>query len=113
MTTGHDVADARLHRTAAALRRAGFDVEVFGLGDARLGPAGCAIHVSPRRGKLGRALQALTAPFLARADVLITIDPRRRSRRFSGHSGGPSGWRTYMRTTHRCSGTAPGFPDRC
>ncbi|NUR30435.1 MAG: hypothetical protein HOV83_32045, partial [Catenulispora sp.] len=32
ITGGHDVADARLHRLAAALRRAGLAVEVIGLG---------------------------------------------------------------------------------
>lgn len=75
ITTGHDVADARLHRTAAALRRAGADVEVHGLGDPALGPQGCRVRTAPRRGKLGRLRQALTWPFRARGDVLVTIDP--------------------------------------
>lgn len=75
VTTGHDVADARLHRTAAALRRAGADVEVHGLGDPALGPEGCRVLTAPRGGKLGRLRQALTWPFRARGDVLLTIDP--------------------------------------
>jgi hypothetical protein len=36
LTSGHDVADARLHREVAALRRAGLRVEVLGLAE----PAG-------------------------------------------------------------------------
>lgn len=75
VTTGHDVADARLHRTAAGLLRAGADVEIHGLGDAELGPKGCRVHTAPRRGKLGRLVQAVVWPWQARGDVLLTIDP--------------------------------------
>lgn len=59
----------------AALLRAGADVEVHGLGDASLGPAGCRVHAAPRSGKLGRLARALSWPFRPRADVLVTIDP--------------------------------------
>ncbi|MGR6997932.1 hypothetical protein ACU686_07245 [Yinghuangia aomiensis] len=38
VSSAHDVADARLHRTAAALLRAGMTVEVIGLGDAPAAP---------------------------------------------------------------------------
>lgn len=64
-----------MHRTAAALRRAGFDVTVYGLGDSQLGPVGCRVFADRRRGKVGRFVQALRKPFLPKADVIITIDP--------------------------------------
>ena len=38
VSTGHDVADARLHRICAALLRRGLSVEVVGLGTAVGGP---------------------------------------------------------------------------
>lgn len=69
------MADARLHRSAAALRRAGAVVEVYGLGDAIQGPPGCRVTTAPRAGKLRRLLRALMWPFRANGDVLVTIDP--------------------------------------
>lgn len=72
VTTGHDVADARLHRTAAALRRAGCQVWVRGL-SADDGAEG--VRVAPPAGKLRRGLRALLWPWQARCDVLLTIDP--------------------------------------
>lgn len=59
----------------AALLRAGAEVEVHGLGDASLAPAGCRVFAAPRAGKLSRLGRALTWPFRVRADVLVTIDP--------------------------------------
>ena len=39
VTSGHDVADARLHRLVAALTDSGLTVEVIGLGDPAAAPA--------------------------------------------------------------------------
>lgn len=75
VTTGHDVGDARLHKTAAALRRAGFDVHVRGLGDARRAPEGCSVSTAVSAGKAMRAFRAVVWPLRVRADVLLTIDP--------------------------------------
>lgn len=63
VSTGHDVADARLHRTVGALRRAGCQVEVR------------ALTEQLAAGKLTRALRALIWPWQMRCDVLVTIDP--------------------------------------
>lgn len=75
VTTAHDVADARLHRTAAALRRAGAEVIIHGLGDASRAPAGCSVTTAAPVGKLRRGLRALTWPWAVTADVVVTIDP--------------------------------------
>lgn len=75
VTSGHDVADARLHRTVAALRRAGLTVEVVGLGRAEDGPAGADVSVRPRGSMQRRALAAATLPLTARGQVLLTLDP--------------------------------------
>ena len=54
VSSGHDVADARLHREVAAARAAGLSVEVLGLGSAGDGPCGADLRtgrvpaVSPR-----------------------------------------------------------------
>lgn len=69
------MADARLHRTVAALRRAGCDVWVRGLGDRALGPKGARVMTAPSKGKLRRGLRALAWPLRGRCDVLVTIDP--------------------------------------
>ncbi len=75
VTTGHDVADARLHRIVAALLRAGLRVEMVGLGDPTGGPDGVAVMTRPRRGKAVRAARALTWPLQARGSVLLVVDP--------------------------------------
>lgn len=75
VTTGHDVADARLHRTVAALRRAGAEVWVHGLGDPAKGPVDAKVTTSPRTGRFKRYLRSLTWPWKGRADILLTIDP--------------------------------------
>lgn len=75
VTSGHDVADARLHREVAALCRAGLRVEVLGLGDAAAGPPGAATRTRRRRGPLGRAVLAVTLPWRARGRVLLSLDP--------------------------------------
>lgn len=75
ITSGHDVADARLHRTAAALRRAGLGVEVIGLGDPAAGPAGAQVRTLGRRSAKTRLKADATLPFRAKGRVLLTLDP--------------------------------------
>ena len=76
ITTGHDVADARLHRTAAALRRAGASVRIHGLGDAARGPEGCAVVGASKVDKVRRGLRAVAWPWrIGGADIVITTDP--------------------------------------
>jgi glycosyltransferase involved in cell wall biosynthesis len=75
ITSGHDVADARLHRTAAALRRADLTVEVVGLGDPEGGPADTAVRSMGRRSAKRRLKADLTLPLTARGKVLVTLDP--------------------------------------
>lgn len=75
VTSGHDVADARLHREVAALHRAGLAVEVLGLGDASAGPPEAEVRVWDRRGGLRRAARAMAMPWSASGDVAITLDP--------------------------------------
>ncbi len=75
LTSGHDVADARLHRQVAALRARGLTVEVLGLGDPTDAPAGASVRTWQRPGLPGRAWLALRQPYLARGRVLLTLDP--------------------------------------
>ncbi|MFL6116018.1 MAG: glycosyltransferase [Catenulispora sp.] len=75
ITGGHDVADARLHRLAAALRRAGLNVEVIGLGAVEAGPADCLVRTLGARSVKKRLKADLTLPFKARGKVLLTVDP--------------------------------------
>ena len=75
VTSGHDVADARLHRVSAALLRAGLSVEVLGLGMATDAPEGVTARVRPRPGLAGRALLAAVLPWKARGATLFVLDP--------------------------------------
>ena len=75
VTSGHDVADARLHRIVAAAVRSGLTVEVLGTGAAAAGPAGSAVRTWPRAGLGRRLLRALTLPWRTRGAVLLTLDP--------------------------------------
>ncbi|MDI2132261.1 glycosyltransferase family protein [Yinghuangia seranimata] len=76
ISSGHDLADARLHRTAAALLRAGLTVEAIGLGDPVAAPAGVrVVALGPRGGALARARRDLAVPLRARGRVLVTLDP--------------------------------------
>ena len=75
ITSGHDVADARLHRTAAALRRADLTVEVVGLGDPAGGPADTQVRSLGKRTAKKRLPTDLTLPLKARGKVLLTLDP--------------------------------------
>jgi len=75
VTSGHDVADARLHRVSAGLLRAGLSVEVLGLGLAEDAPEGLTARVRPRPGLAGRALLALLLPWQAHGATLFVLDP--------------------------------------
>lgn len=75
ITSGHDVADARLHREVAALLARGLRVEVLGLGDAADGPPGAAVRTWPRQGSLLRARLASRMAARAHGRVLLTLDP--------------------------------------
>jgi len=76
VSSGHDVADARLHREVAAARAAGLTVEVLALGDAGDGPCGAEVRARRRPGGVAARLAlALTQPWRARGRVLLTLDP--------------------------------------
>lgn len=76
VTSGHDVADARLHREAAAMVRAGLTVEVLGLGSPADAPPGvAAVRTWPRPGLAARATLAGRMAVAARGRVLFTLDP--------------------------------------
>lgn len=75
MTSGHDVADARLHREVDAMVASGLAVEVLGLGRQQDGPAGARVRTWDRGGLLSRGLRALTLPWRARGRVLLVLDP--------------------------------------
>lgn len=75
VASGHDVADARIHKIVTSLTSCGLNVQVWGLGQADQGPAGAAVHVSVRGGFLRRALRSALLPWRADGRVLITVDP--------------------------------------
>ncbi|MGH6656700.1 MAG: glycosyltransferase [Actinocrinis sp.] len=75
LSSGHDVADARLHRHCAALHRAGLRVEVIARGSAADAPAHAAFRPVASRGFAGRGVEALTLPARARGAVIVTLDP--------------------------------------
>jgi len=75
LTSGHDVADARLHKVSAGLLRAGLTVEVHALGIESDAPEGVTAHVRPRPGLAGRGLLALSLPWQARGGTLLVLDP--------------------------------------
>jgi glycosyltransferase involved in cell wall biosynthesis len=75
LTSGHDVADARLHKVTAGLQRAGLSVEVLALGTEKDAPPGVTVRVRPRPGLAGRAVLALTLPWKARGATLLVLDP--------------------------------------
>jgi glycosyltransferase involved in cell wall biosynthesis len=75
LSSGHDVADARLHRHCAALYRAGLRVEVIARGSAGDAPPHTVFRRASSRGMAGRGIQALTLPWRARGRVLVTLDP--------------------------------------
>ncbi|MBR7825556.1 glycosyltransferase [Actinospica sp. MGRD01-02] len=89
LSSGHDVADARLHRHCAALRRAGLRVEVIAKGRAEDAPAETEFRSIRPKGFAARGVKALTLPGKARGTVLVTMDPdlipAARSKRLFSH----------------------------
>ncbi|MDO5630182.1 MAG: glycosyltransferase [Mobilicoccus sp.] len=75
VTSGHDVADARLHREAAALVAAGLRVEVLGLGRVEDGPPDTSVRTWSRAGGVRRAALAARMASRAGGRVLMTLDP--------------------------------------
>ncbi|MDX2971468.1 glycosyltransferase [Kribbella solani] len=75
ITTGHDVADARLHKITAALRNRDLRVELWGLGDAAGGPAGAVVHAGPRGTLVQRLARTAVLPWRTKAKVVMTVDP--------------------------------------
>lgn len=76
VTSGHDVADARLHRECAALVRQGLTVEVIGLGDPAGGPPGVQVRsLGARGGPVRRFGRAAWLAMGARGRVVLTLDP--------------------------------------
>ena len=75
VTSGHDVADARLHREVRAFVEAGLRVEVLGLGDREDAPPGTVARTWPRGGLVSRGARAVVLPWRARGSVLVSLDP--------------------------------------
>jgi glycosyltransferase involved in cell wall biosynthesis len=75
ITSGHDVADARLHKITAALQKRGLNVELWGLGDPAGGPAGAVVHASDRGSLLRRLGRTAVLPWRTSAKVVVTVDP--------------------------------------
>lgn len=75
VSSGHDVADARLHRLVRACRRRGLSVEVLGLGDPASAPEGVAVYAVPRPSIRRRAALALRLARAATGRVLVALDP--------------------------------------
>ena len=75
LTTGHDVADARLHRLVSVLTVQDLVVEVDGLGSASDAPSGVAVRTRARRSLAHRLQWAVRLPWRARGRVLLVLDP--------------------------------------
>jgi glycosyltransferase involved in cell wall biosynthesis len=75
VTSGHDVADGRLHRLVAAALREGLTAEVLGLGSPDDAPHGVPVVCRPRGSFADRAATAARYARLARGRVLVALDP--------------------------------------
>lgn len=76
LSSGHNVADARLHRLVGALMRLGLRVEVIAQGVASDAPVGSAFKQALGGKDLqSRVLRAMKLPWQAQGRVLIAIDP--------------------------------------
>jgi glycosyltransferase involved in cell wall biosynthesis len=76
VTSGHDVADARLHREVGGALARGLRVEVLGLGSAGDAPRGASVRTWDRpRGLVRRLLHAAALPWRATGRVLLVVDP--------------------------------------
>jgi hypothetical protein len=76
VSSGHNVADARLHRLVGALVRRGLSVEIIALGASGDAPDGVTF-VPAHGGKsiTARALRALILPWQASGEVIFAIAP--------------------------------------
>ncbi len=75
VTSGHDVADARLHRLVAGFRRAGLRVQVLGLGSATAAPAADSVVTRSVRSRWGRLVDDVRLPWRAQGRVVVVLDP--------------------------------------
>lgn len=75
VSTGHHVADARLHRHCAALHRAGLTVEVLARGKPDEAPAGTTFRSLPNCGRVRRGLYAALLPARTHGRIVLTLDP--------------------------------------
>lgn len=75
VTSGHDVADARLHRLVRACRRRGLRIEVLGLAAADPGELDADVRTWPRPSMSRRATLAARMAATARGRVLVALDP--------------------------------------
>lgn len=76
LSSGHNVADARLHRLVGVLVRRGLRVEVIAQGLGSEAPLGSTFkQASGGRDLRSRIRRALELPWEARGQVLIAIDP--------------------------------------
>lgn len=75
ISSGHNVADARLHRLVRACRRRGLAVEVLALGDSSDGPQGARVRTWGRPTMRARGLLALRIARAASGRVVVAPDP--------------------------------------
>lgn len=76
LSSGHNVADARLHRLVGVLVRQGLRVEVIAQGFESDAPPGSTFsQATGGKGMGSRVIRALSLPWEASGRVLIAIDP--------------------------------------
>jgi glycosyltransferase involved in cell wall biosynthesis len=76
ISSGHNVADARLHRLVGALVRSGLSVEVIALGSTTDAPAGAAFHRAVGGKSIWwRVIRSLALPWQVQGKVILAIAP--------------------------------------
>lgn len=76
LSSGHNVADARLHRLVGVLVKRGLSVEIIAQGLSADAPIGVTfVQAGGGKDLRSRVLRALSLPWAARGRVLIAIDP--------------------------------------
>lgn len=70
-----EFSDARMHRTVAALQRAGADVTIRAIGEVDEAPEGCDLESYDDSGKIRRLVRSLLWPWQMDGDILLTSDP--------------------------------------